>query len=73
MTVADDAMLFNPFDPTFRADPYPFYDRLRSIEPVHVSPFGFTVLTRYDDIARTLRGAEFGTNAGALALGVDDR
>ena len=67
MTVADDAMLFNPFDPTFRADPYPFYDRLRSIEPVHVSPFGFTVLTRYDDIARTLRGAEFARDVEAHA------
>ncbi len=67
MTVADDAMLFNPFDPTFRADPYPFYDRLRSIEPVHVSPFGFTVVTRYDDIARTLRGAEFARDVEAHA------
>jgi cytochrome P450 len=59
MTVSDDAILFNPFDPAFRADPYPFYDRLRSAEPVHVTPFGFTVLTRYHDIARTLRGVEF--------------
>ena len=67
MTVAGDAMLFNPFDPTFRADPYPFYDRLRSIEPVHVSPFGFTVLTHYDDIARTLRGAEFARDVEAHA------
>ncbi len=53
------APLFNPFDPAFRADPYPFYDRLRTEDPVHVSPFGFTVLTRYDDVARALRGAEF--------------
>ena len=49
-------MLFNPFDPAFRADPYPFYERLRTTDPVHVSAFGFTVLTRYDDVARTLRG-----------------
>ena len=41
----DDAMLFNPFDPAFRADPYPFYDRLRAAGPVYVTPFGFTVLT----------------------------
>jgi cytochrome P450 len=51
--------LFNPFDPAFRANPYPFYDELRTADPVHQSPFGFTVLTRYDDVARTLRGAEF--------------
>lgn len=67
MTVSDEAILFNPFDPAFRADPYPFYDRLRSTEPVHVSPFGFTVLTRYDDIARTLRGAEFARDVEAHA------
>jgi cytochrome P450 len=52
-------LLFNPFDPAFRANPYPFYDRLRTEDPVHVSPLGFTVLTRYDDVARALRGAEF--------------
>jgi cytochrome P450 len=52
-------LLFNPFDPAFRADPYPFYDRLRAESPVYPTPFGFTVLSRYDDIARTLRGAEF--------------
>ena len=51
--------IFNPFDPAFRADPYPFYDALRAHDPVHRSPLGFTVLTRYDDVARTLRGAEF--------------
>ncbi|MFM2076779.1 MAG: hypothetical protein RJA49_669, partial [Actinomycetota bacterium] len=50
---------FNPFDPAFRADPYPTYHALRTHDPVHRSPFGFTVLTRYEDVARTLRGAEF--------------
>lgn len=53
------AVEFNPFDPAFRADPYPTYAALRSTDPVHLSPFGFTVLTRYDDVARTLRGSEF--------------
>jgi cytochrome P450 len=53
------SVAFNPFDRAFRADPYPFYDALRAADPVHLSPFGFTVLTRYDDVARTLRGAEF--------------
>lgn len=58
-------LLFNPFDPAFRANPYPFYDRLRDIDPVHVTPLGFTVLTRYDDIARALRGAEFARDVEA--------
>ncbi len=65
-------ILFNPFDPVFRADPYPFYDRLREVEPVHVSPFGFTVLTRYDDIARTLRGGEFARDVEANVTERDD-
>jgi cytochrome P450 len=59
MSVTGDAVMFNPFDPAFRADPYPFYDRLRAVDPVHVTPFGFTVLTRYHDVVRALRGAEF--------------
>lgn len=57
--MSTDAPLFNPFDPAFRADPYPFYDRLRELDPVHVSPLGFTVLTRYEDVTRALRGSEF--------------
>jgi len=60
-------MLFNPFDPEFRADPYPFYDALRSTEPVHVSPFGFTVLSRYDDVVTTLRSNEFSRDVEASA------
>lgn len=59
------APLFDPFDPAFRADPYPFYDRLRELEPVHHSPLGFTVLTRYEDVARALRGAEFARDVEA--------
>lgn len=57
--------VFNPFDPAFRADPYPTYAALRTHDPVHVSPFGFTVLTRYDDVARTLRGSEFARDIDA--------
>jgi cytochrome P450 len=51
--------LFNPLDPAFRTNPYPFYNRLRSEDPVHESFMGFTVLSRYDDVARTLRSNEF--------------
>ncbi|MEQ1703079.1 MAG: cytochrome P450, partial [Ilumatobacteraceae bacterium] len=54
-----DIPMFNPFDPTFRANPYPFYEQWREHSPVMQTPLGFTVLTRYEDVARTLRGNEF--------------
>ncbi len=46
---------FNPMDPEFIADPYPTYQRLRTEDPVHFSPLGFWVLTRYDDVVASLR------------------
>jgi cytochrome P450 len=53
-------VLFNPLLPEFHADPYPFYKRLREKEPVHQSPMGFWVLTRYEDCVAVLRDARFG-------------
>jgi cytochrome P450 len=50
-----EPLLFNPFDPVFRRDPYPFYDRLRAEDPVHEFLFGTLVLTRYDDCVQLLR------------------
>jgi cytochrome P450 len=46
---------FNPIDPEFVADPYPMYHRLRAEDPVHHSPLGFWVLTRYEDVVASLR------------------
>ena len=54
---------FNPMDPAFVADPYPTYDRLRREDPVHHSPLGFWVLTRYDDVVSVLRDARFAKEA----------
>jgi cytochrome P450 len=48
-------ILFNPMDPEFVADPYPMYHRLRAEDPVHHSPLGFWVLTRYPDVLAMLR------------------
>jgi hypothetical protein len=52
--------VFDPFDPAFIADPYPFYHRLRREDPVHRHPLGFYVLTPYDDVALLLRDERFG-------------
>jgi len=50
---------FNPMDPEFLADPYPTYHRLRVEDPVHHSPLGFWVLTRYEDVSSVLRDPRF--------------
>ena len=51
---------FNPFLPELIENPFPVYHRLRTEDPVHESPMGFWVLTRYDDVAGMLRDARFG-------------
>ncbi|RSM80080.1 cytochrome P450 [Kibdelosporangium aridum] len=48
-------LLFDPRDPSLSADPYPHYRRLREADPVHQSPFGYWVLTRYADLDVVLR------------------
>ena len=58
--MATTEVLFNPFEPAFHADPYPFYRRLREQDPVHQTPLGFWVLTRYDDCVAVLRDPRFG-------------
>jgi cytochrome P450 len=76
----------NPMDPAFVADPYPTYHRLRAEDPVHHSPLGFWVLTRYDDVIAALRdprlakeaiaawvAARFGAPMPALGLSMLDR
>lgn len=45
--------------PWARADPYPVYARLRSIEPVYVTPRGQVYLTRYQDCVSVIRDSSF--------------
>src|SRR4051812_1456995 len=54
MTVTEP-LAFNPFDPGFRVDPYPVYRRLLAEDPVHKTPFGMLVLSRYRDCTTILR------------------
>jgi cytochrome P450 len=77
---------FNPMDPAFVADPYPTYRQLRTEDPVHHSPLGFWVLTRYDDVVAALRdprlakeaiaafvAARFGAPVPIMGLSMLDR
>jgi len=54
------ALAFNPFDPAFIADPYPFYHRLRAAAPVWQSPLGMWIVTRYDHAVALLKDRRFG-------------
>lgn len=48
--------VFNPFAPGFAEDPYPQYAALRDGDPVHRTPIGPWLVTRYEDVSRLLRG-----------------
>jgi cytochrome P450 len=52
--------LFNPMSPAVIADPYPYYHRLRTKDPVHKSPLGFFVASRHPDVSFALRDKRFG-------------
>lgn len=52
--------LFNPLSPDFIRDPYPHYDRLRAIFPIHVTPFGQFVASRHADVSLVMRDKRFG-------------
>ena len=52
--------LFNPLSPEVIRNPYPYYHRLRSRDPVHYSPLGFYVATRHADVSFVLRDKRFG-------------
>jgi cytochrome P450 len=58
------AMLFNPFSPEFRADPYPLYAKLREAGAVVKTPMGTMMITRYEQVDRVLRSASFRTPRG---------
>ena len=52
--------LFNPLSPDFIRDPYPYYDRLRTTDPVYRMPHGFLLASRHADIQFVLREKCFG-------------
>src|SRR5947207_2497590 len=52
---SDETLVFNPFDPAFRSDPYPFFSRLREEALLFDGPLGMPVLSRYADCVAMLR------------------
>src|SRR5258706_16123733 len=52
--------LFNPLAPEFIRDPYPYYERLRTTDPMHVTSFGAFVASRHAEASLVLRDKRFG-------------
>ena len=56
---AAEPVVYNPYLPGVLADPYPHYHQLRTEAPVHWSPLGFWVFTRYADGAAIIQDRNF--------------
>ena len=69
--------LFDPLDPAFLVDPYPAYRRLRDEDPVHCHPRDhrapqFWVLSRFDDVWRSVRRPEVFSSAQGVTFFKDE-
>lgn len=49
---------YDPFDPAFRANPYPTYARLRTETPIGTSSIGPKVVSRHGDVSKVLRAPQ---------------
>lgn len=69
MTQISPSPLFDPFAPGFADDPYPQYATMRAQAPVYQHPFGFWLLTRYEDVSWLLRAAGLSVEDRNVAAG----
>jgi pimeloyl-[acyl-carrier protein] synthase len=49
------SVVFDPLAPELRHNPYPIFSRLQACDPIHHSPYGMWVITRYEDVLAGLR------------------
>jgi cytochrome P450 len=66
---ASGELVWDPFDPLWRADPPALYARLRTENPVHRSPLGFWVFTRHADCLALLRDRRASSDARKIDPG----
>src|SRR5215475_3753584 len=52
--------LFNPLAPEFIRNPYPYYERMRTTDPVHLTEHGMYVASRHAEASLVLRDKRFG-------------
>ena len=56
----NSAPLFNPLAPEFIRNPYPHYARMRTTDPMHLTPLGMYVASRHAEASLVLRDKRFG-------------
>ncbi len=56
----DNQPLFNPLSPEFIRNPYPHYERLRTTDPMHLTPLGVFVASRHAEASLVMRDKRFG-------------
>jgi cytochrome P450 len=57
---ATSAPLFNPLSPEFIRNPYPHYERMRTTDPMHLTPLGVYVASRHAEVTLVVRDKRFG-------------
>src|SRR4029079_14517221 len=57
---AKSAPFFNPLSPDFIRNPYPHYERMRTTDPVHLTPLGMFVASRHAAASLVMRDKRFG-------------
>ena len=57
---ASSEPLFNPLAPEFIRNPYPYYERMRRLDPMHVNAHGAFVASRHAEASLVLRDKRFG-------------
>ncbi len=57
---ASSEPLFNPLAPEFIRNPYPYYERLRTTDPMHLTSFGSFVASRHAEVSLVMRDKRFG-------------
>jgi cytochrome P450 len=64
------AIDYNPFAAEVKENPYPYYARLRAEAPAYqVEPFGFWVISRYEDVVHVLRSPQL-FSSSAMGTGM---
>ncbi|MFF3570938.1 cytochrome P450 [Nocardia jiangxiensis] len=53
-------LMLQIFNPANRHDPFPLYRQLQDLGPVHRSPLGLSLLTRYDEVVTALTSSDWG-------------